>query len=226
MSPTRLPAASLLAVLTAVAPLAGNAHAESCGMGDIDWYATERANVARADEMLQEGDTQKAAWLLQRTWPRLREARPVESSLPVIAEGVRLMALAAVRSEGNVRSGHGWSSWTVQERSNNVSWGVARLRMIVAANPSSNTAKTDLGEALSRSAETQDEARTILESLEASQEITSPQGFAALAVVRSAAGEAGGAELATAECELHASNVDVQCAAAIERIQPTLTATR
>lgn len=226
MSSSKLPAAITLALLTTAAAVAGDARAQSCGMGEVDWYANERANVARADEMLQRGEPRRAAWLLQRTWPRLHEAVPVASSLPHIAEGVRLMALAAVRSNGDVQSSLGWSSWTPLERSLNVAWGVQRLRMLVAADPSSGVAKTDLGEALSRSPRTRDEARRILEALDASNAIASPEGYAALASLRIAGNDAAGAGLAAVECQRHASNVAVQCAAAVASVTPALTATR
>ncbi len=145
--------------------------------------ATRRSHPENSHEH-DRGEPQKAAWLMQRTWTRLHEAVPVASSLPHIAEGVRVMALAAVRSDGNVRSGFGWSSWTPFERSLNVRWGVQRLRMLVAADPSSALAKTDLGEALARSPSTRDEARTILEALDAAHAISTAEGYAALSSVR------------------------------------------
>jgi len=227
MSPIKLPAAVTLALLGAAVAVAGDARAQSCGMGEVDFYTQERMNVASADDMLERGEAQKAAWLLQRTWPRLHEAVPVASSLPHIAAGVRLMALAAVRSDGDVRSGLGWSSWTPLERSLNVSWGVQRLRMLSKADPSSTLAKTDLGEALSRSPRTREEARTILESLDASNAVATPEGYAALASLRSAAGDAMGAQIASAACQRRAyANPAVQCAAAVPAIHSELTATR
>jgi hypothetical protein len=181
---TKLSLALPLAVLAAVATVTGEAHAQSCGMGDIDWYGVERVNVSRADQLLQQGEARKAASLLQHMWPRMHEAVPVESSLPVITDGVRLMALAAVRTDGDIRSELGWSSWTPAERAQNVKWGVSRLRMLAVLSPQSLVAKTDLGEALSRTAGTREEGRAILESLDASGSITSPEGYAALALDR------------------------------------------
>ncbi len=230
MSPSIHPRAlslTVLASMTAAAlALATDAQAQSCGMGEVDWYATERANVARADDLLQQGEPRKAAWLLQRTWPRIREAVPVATSVPVIAAGVRLMALAAVRADGDIRSELGWSSWTPAERSRNVAWGVSRLRMLAAADPSSVTVKTDLGEALSRSPATREEARALLESLDRAGAIASAEGYAALALVRVEAGDRTGAELASVECERRAANVVVQCAAMGGRVTPVVTATR
>jgi hypothetical protein len=187
MSPIELPTLVTLAFVAATATLCGDARAQSCGMGEVDFYQQERMNVATAEDLLDRGEPQKAAWLMQRTWTRLHEAVPVASSLPQIAEGVRVMALAAVRSDGNVRSGLGWSSWTPLERSLNVTWGVQRLRMLVKADPTSAQAKTDLGEALSRSAATREEARAILEALDQTNAIATREGYAALASLRSAA---------------------------------------
>lgn len=226
MIASRLPAASILALVVAVTASTGDAHAQSCGMGEVDWYATERANVARAEELLRHGEPEQAAWLLQRTWPRLREAVPVASSLPVIADGVRVMALAAVRANGRVRSELGWSSWTPGERAQNVAWGVRRLRMLAAAEPYSTEVKAGLGEALSRSPATREEARALLESLDASHGISSPEAYAALSSLRREAGDGAGADLAIAECQHQAIDVDVQCAAAGEGEPRELTAAR
>jgi hypothetical protein len=135
----------LLGVLTATAH---DARAQSCGMGDVDWYARERMNVATAEQLLEQGHPREAAWLVQRTWPRMHEAVPVADSVQPIAEGVRVMAIAAVRTDGDLQSGFGWSSWTPLERSLNVRWGLSRLRMLAAAQPWSQEAKNDLEEAL------------------------------------------------------------------------------
>jgi hypothetical protein len=231
MAPTKL-LATPLAVMTAtlvttlgLAAIATDAQAQ-CGMGEVDWYSTERANVARADEMMQQGEPRKAAWLLQQTWPRIHEALPVESSIPVIADGVRLMALASVRSDGDIRSDLGWSSWTPGERARNVAWGVSRLRMLTVAEPWNTAAKTDLGEALSRAPATRDEARAILEPLATSGGMSSPEGYAALALVRVEAGDTTGAELASAACESRATNIAVQCVSLGGRVTPVVTAAR
>jgi hypothetical protein len=141
---------AVLAIGVGMLVTANDAHA-GCGMGDeYDWYKQEIANVDRAEALLAEGKPQEAAWLIQRTWPRMHEAVPVASSLPHIARGVRVMAIAAVRSNGDVKTGLGWASRTPLERSLNVAWGVARLRMLVKADPNSAVAKTDLKEALEK----------------------------------------------------------------------------
>jgi hypothetical protein len=212
MSPSTMKISAAFSLAVAAASVTGDAYAQSCGMGDIDWYGVERDTVSRASEMLERGETQKAASLLQHMWPRMREAVPVESSLSVILDGVRVMALASVRSGGKVPCELGWSSWTPTERSENVAWGVRRLRMLAATRPGSPVAKTDLGEALARSASTEDEARTILEALDSSSTMASPEGYAALAFVREQAGDTTGAELASEECNEHGTAV--QCALA------------
>jgi hypothetical protein len=208
---SKLSAVVGVGMLAAAFATAHDAGAQSCGMGNIDWYANDKANVARAETLLAEGKPQDAAWLIQQTWPRMSEAVPVSGSLPHIAEGVRIMALAAVRTDGAVTTGLGWASRTPLERSVNVTWGVRRLRMLTAAYPTSNEAKTDLGEALARAPATQDEARGILEALAKTDGISSPEGYAALARVRTAAGDSNGAAVASAECTRRTS-VASRCA--------------
>jgi hypothetical protein len=217
-----LVAACLLPVGVCVAD---DARAQ-CGMGDVDFYPTEHRNVALASELLSRGETKDAAWILQQTWPRLPEATPVSTSIPVIEEGVRLMALALVRSDGDVKEGLGWRSATAADRAKNVAWGISRLRMILKAAPGDVTAKTDLGEALSRSVDTRQEASVILEALDRTNGITSPEGFAALALVRSMGGDTTGAMLAARACERVATDVANQCTAAGARVIPTVVSER
>lgn len=228
MSPTQFFAIPVLVstALVTFATFASDARAQSCGMGDVDWYVTEEAAVARAEDMLQHGKPRDAAWELQRMWPRMHEAIPVATSVVVIAAGVRLMALAAVRSDGDVRSELGWSSATPRDRAANVAWGISRLRMIVAASAWDGRAKTDLAEALARSSKTEEEGRAMLEALDTANAILTPEAYAALAAVRAHAGDTTGADLATGECERRAFDARAQCAFARTPSTPAITATR
>jgi hypothetical protein len=226
MITTKLPTALSVAFVASIACVSADAHAQACGMGDIDFYGTERTAVSRADDLLQQGEPEKAARVLQQMWPELHDAVPVASSVPVIAEGVRMMALALVRSDGKVPPEQGWSSWTPAERASNVAWGVKRLRMLVAAEPSNDFARANLGEALSRSPTTRDEARALLESLDRMDRMYAPEGYASLALLRSFAGDVNGANLATIECQRRASNAVVQCASAPSLIELAQTAAR
>jgi hypothetical protein len=192
----------------------------SCGMGDSDWlWVNERANVARAEELLDEGKTEEAAWLIQQTWPTMNGAIPTADSMPQIAEGVRIMAIASVRLDGKVKTGMGFASRTPLEQKVTRDWGLSRLRMLVAVKPDSNAAQTDLGEALARAPETRDEAKTILEALNVKGAIATPEGYAALALVRSESGETNSAETAMSVCVSKARYAITQCAT------PNLTAT-
>jgi predicted Zn-dependent protease len=176
------------------------AYASECGMGDVDWFSGERVLVSQADELLDAGQPKEAAKVIQSLWPRMHEARPVTGSLPHIAEGVRVMALASVRSSGDVPSASGWASDTAAERAANVRWGISRLRMLASASPDNRSAKVDLGEALSRVPGSEAEALALLEGVQAEHAITSAEGFAALARLRAAQGDVDGAADANAEC--------------------------
>jgi len=179
-----------------------NARASACGMGDdIDWYAGERSKVSEAVDLLEQGRARDAAWVVQNVWPRLREARPVEGGLPHIAEAVRVMALASVRTSGDVNPGFGWTSRTAADRASNVRWGISRLRMLAAASPSSVMLEQNLGEALTASTETATEGNGILETLDRRHAITTPGAFVALARTRKLHGDEEGAAVALAQCE-------------------------
>jgi hypothetical protein len=217
--PRTLFAAALTACLAA-ATFSHDARAQSCGMGEVDFYPTEHTNVAQAEDLLSRGETKDAAWLLQKTWPRLREAIPVAQSVPVIAEGVRVMALAAVRSDGDIKTGLGWSSATAADRASNVAWGVSRLRMLAKAMPS-DSAKADLGEALARSPKTRGEGLAILEGLASAGSLYTPDAYAALALARSMEADEAGARVAAAQCEIKGGTTE-QCTALGGRVIPAL----
>jgi hypothetical protein len=194
--------------LSAVGVTTKDSRASACGMGDIDWYADERVEVAHAEEMLDAGEAREAAAKVQAMWPEMSDARPVSGSLPHIAEAVRIMALAAVRTDGDIKEGKGWASKTPADRAANVRWGISRLRMLVKANPDSPTAKSDLGEALARSPKTQKEASDILEELAAHHAIATVEAFAALDSIRLARGDVSGAAALVSECADFAFSFD------------------
>jgi predicted Zn-dependent protease len=218
MNLSRLAAPALALLL---GTLSHDAHAQ-CGMGEVDWYAAEAVSVSSADDLLRQGENAEAAGVLMRMWPRMHEAVPVRGSVPIIAEGVRLMAIAAVRADGDVGSSHGWSSRTAADRAANVAWGIARLRMLSASDPLNTLAKTSLGEALARAPETRDEGGRILEELDAANQLFLPEGYAALALVRADAGDTTGALAASEQCERRASRV--HCVALGGRVPPAETA--
>jgi hypothetical protein len=211
---------AMLGVACGTMAMARDARAWGCGSGEMDMYENERINVANAEALLSEGKPLEAAWLIQRTWPYMSQAVPVSSSLPHIAEGVRVMAQAAVRSDGAVRTGFGFASRTPTERWVTVEWGVTRLRMLTAAYPTSDEAKTNLGEALARFPARQAEAKQILEALASRNAIRSPEGYAALAHVRQEAGAVSDAKLAAAECTRVAQNAERQCNLAMSTVHP------
>jgi hypothetical protein len=214
------------AAVLGAALLAGNAAAGECGMGDdIDWYTGERALVAEADTLLDEGMPEDAGWVVQRAWHQMRDARPVVGSMPHIAEAVRVMALACVRTDGAVHSGFGWASATPADRAANVRWGVSRLRMLVRANPESSAAKVDLGEALGRSPATRAEASALLEAADVERAIRSPEGLLALARLRDAGGDPAGAVAARIEC-VYLDVSPLRCSDDAEPESETTTASR
>jgi hypothetical protein len=188
--------------VSAIGMTPGISRASECGMGDVDWYSGERARVSRADSLLDDGQPREAAAVIESTWPRMREARPVAESLTHIADAVRIMALACVRSDGDVGEGNGWTSKTEADRASNVRWGISRIRMLSAAHPGNPSLKVDLGEALSRSPATESEAKNLLEAALADHDITSAQAYSALAELRRDEGDVEGAIDVVTECTM------------------------
>jgi hypothetical protein len=216
----------LVGAVSAIGVTPRQARAGECGMGaDIDWYAGERAKVSTADALLDAGQARDAAWIVQSTWSRMREARPVTGSMTHIAEAVRVMALACIRTDGNIRSGMGWSSATAEERAANVRWGISRLEMLSMASPDNTSAKVDLGEGLARSQESEEHALELLEALDAAHDITTVEAFSALARLRFADGDKDGATAALAECESVTLAFD-RCTLSDPTVAPAETASR
>jgi hypothetical protein len=207
-------------VLSVIGVTPGMSRASECGMGDLDWFSGERERVSRADALLDEGQAREAAAVVESTWARMREARPVASSLPHIADAVRIMALACVRTGGDVPEGNGWSTKTEADRMANVRWGVSRLRMLSSAHPGDAGAKVDLGEALSQSPDTQNEAFTLLEAVDEERLITSAEGFSALARLRMSLGDVDGAFALVAECDSMTHKFD-RCTIEPASLEPT-----
>ncbi len=190
--------------------------AKACGG---EWYPVMQVDprihgVAQAEKSLADGQHLAAAASVIRMMPHLRTLKAKPGSLVGRAE--RVLALSLARADGSLpvlaevpRDALGnWRGEKAEHAANNLAWSIEVLRRQSDAKADDVALKTDLAEALSRLEPHRAEARSILEDLAKRDLIASPQGYAALAALRSRSGDANGQKLALKRCEAMAKSQD------------------
>jgi hypothetical protein len=190
--------------------------ARACGG---EWYPEVMVDprihgVAQAEKALQSGKHLSAAASVLRMMPHIKTLKSKPSSLVGRAERVLAVALSraggalAVQGEVPREVLGAWAGGKEGQASRNVAWSVEVLKRQSGSKADDVALKTDLAEAMSRVPEHRQEARTILEDLAKRDLIASPEGYAALAMLRSQSGDTDGQKLALKRCEAMAKNQD------------------
>ena len=164
------------------------------------------ALVASAEQALSEGKYAKAAVTAVQVFPALRVVKP--GTLPLADRALRILALAAVRTDGGLTVG-GLKGTTFAERTANLEWSIEALRGLNAKRLNNPSYQTDLGEALSKVATHHDEALKILGELSDKDLLTSAEGYAALARLRAEKGDAPAREAALKRCTAMTKNTRI-----------------
>jgi hypothetical protein len=162
--------------------------------------------IARAEKQFDEGKISEAAASVIRMMPHIASLNPHRST--VVERAQRILAVAAARSDGKLAIAREvpdyaqgtWLGRTAEQRQKNLDFAVLALRQINDIKKDDPSAQTDLAEALAQVPAHQAEARQILEGLAKKDLIASPEGYAALAELRSLAGDAQGQKLALERC--------------------------
>jgi len=200
--------AKLVAVAVAIVPsvlaVSYATDASACGMSirmdSTPQKPTPVQEIARAEKALENGQNLVAAKAVLANFPRVRSV--TAGANPLETRALRVFALAVVRSNGAVNEKSagvaGRSEWTPTA---NLEWAVQSIREIDAKRPNDPTVQADLGEALSKLPHGQKEAIEILQKLAEKDLMGSPHAYAALAKLRTAKGDLGGAEAAIKRCE-------------------------
>lgn len=199
-------AAAVLAfsTLAAVAVTGLSGDAQACGMSyrldPTPQRPTPVQEIARAEKALEGGQTLAASQAVLGTFPRIRNANAGQS--PLETRAIRVFALALVRSDGasdekklGIPTAGEWTAKT------NLAWAAQALREIDEKRPNDPSVQADLGEALAKTSTGEGEALELLGKLAQKDLMGSPHAYAALAKLRSAAGDASGAEAAIKRCE-------------------------
>jgi hypothetical protein len=203
-----------LGVCTGVGLLAQDARA--CGG---EWYPEVMIDprihgVAQAEKTLANGNRLAAAASVIRMMPHIKSLKSKPGSL--VARAERVLALALSRSQGALPVGAevpdevlgSWRGAGEGESAANLAWSVSVLKRQSEGKRDDVALKTDLAEAMARIPEQRAEARGILEDLAKRDLIASPEGYAALASLRSQSGDADGQKLALKRCEAMAKSQD------------------
>lgn len=187
--------------------------ASACGMSvrlepmrPVDAKPNPVLEVAAAEKALDQNQPLVAARKIVGSFPAVRAE--VAGKDPLRTRALRVLALAAVRADGNLPLG-GTQTWT---RSANLEWAVQSLREIDQTRPNDPALQADLGEALERMPHTKPEAFKVLDGLAQKDLMGSPTAYAALSRLRAEKGDTNGATLAMKRCEGMAQSPAV-CAA-------------
>jgi len=195
--------------------------AKACGMSvrlePIPEKPTPVQEIASGERALEGGAQRDAAIFVLRTFPAIRAAKV--GADPLQTRGLRVLALAMVRSNGTASSQGGWTPAA------NLEWAVQVMREINEARPNDPTVQADMGEALSKIPRTQTEALGMLSKLAESDLMGSPHGYVALANLRQAKGDGAGVAQALKRCEEMAKNKGV-CKMPEPRKEPSVAPVR
>lgn len=142
--------------------------------------------VAQAEQALSEGKPAKAAALVATAFPALRHVAP--GSLMEADRALRVLALASVRSDGRLDAA-GLHAGSADERTANLFWAADVLSGLNAHRANNPSYQTDLGEALAKLPDRRDDAVKLLGALADKDLVTSAEGYAALARLRSEPGD-------------------------------------
>ena len=191
--------------------LLSSAGALACGG---DWYPEVQVDprihgVLEAEKAVAKGNYVAAAGSVVRMMPHIKTLQADAKRDPLIARAERVLAVAIERSNGTLALeqevpseylGH-WLGKTRADHDKNLAWSVSTLRHELTIKKDDPGIQTELGEALSKVEGGADEARTVLEGLAARDLVATPEGYKALAQLRSQNGDEAGQKLAMKRCE-------------------------
>lgn len=207
-----------IGALCAASATAG--QAEACGG---EWYPAVQIDyrvdgVARAEKAMEKGQHVAAAGMIIRMMPHIKSLKP--SSSPLVSRAIHTLAVATARNDGALPLSKelpnyvqdSWIGKTDGDRAKNLDWSIGELRKLASTKKDDAALETDLAEALSKVDGHKKEARQILERLAKKDLVATPEGYAALARLRSDSGDAAGTKLALKRCEAMA-DADAVCTA-------------
>jgi len=209
---TLLLGASMLASVVGFASDAG-----ACGGAFVEYIEIDHRiqGIAQAEKLFNKGQVNAAAASVVRMMPHVATLKAKRSKL--VERGQRILAVAIARGDGALPvekevpdyARGTWMGKNDKDRATNLDWSVSTLRSVNDLKKDDPSAQTDLAEAMSKVEKYHGEAREMLERLAKKDLIATPEGYAALAKLRSKAGDAKGEKVAMQRCEAMAKSADV-----------------
>jgi hypothetical protein len=196
---------------------AATSDASACGGAWVEYIEVDHRiqGIAQAEKQFNKGEVDAAAASVIRMMPHVATLKAKKSKL--VERGQRILAVALARNDGALPvskevPGYAQGTWmgkSEKDRDTNLEWAVGTLRSVNEIKKDDPAAQTDLAEAMSKVEKYQSEAREVLERLAKKDLIATPEGYAALAKLRSKAGDSAGKKLAMQRCEAMAKTATV-----------------
>lgn len=172
--------------------------------------------IARAEKALKKGEHAQAAAMVVRMMPHVKDLKAKKDGT-LVARAQRILALAVARNNGALPidkelPGYVQGTWigkTAKDKATNLEWSVAALRKLNDIKKDDAAVQSDLAEAMAKVEKYRGEAKEILEKLAEKDLVSSPEGYATLAELRSAAGDSAGQKVALKRCESMAKTANV-----------------
>lgn len=197
----RLVSASILLLPFGV--VSAPAPAEACGTEVFSVVDHSAEGISSAERALSQGRVANAATGVFKVFPKLKTTKP--GAGPLTDRALRILALAAVRSDGelNVGSGTSWkmAGATPEQKEGNLLFAIDTLRKLNEKRANSPSFQTDLAEALGKVPRFKAEAYTLLTQLAKKDLVASAEGYATLARLHEAMGEGAPRDAAVKRCE-------------------------
>lgn len=197
--------ASLLRVVWAVSLLlpaalaSAPSAASACGTLVYSQVDESAAKISRAEQALSTGKGTQAAVGVLQTFPAIMTTKVGAS--PLSDRALRIMALAAVRSDGALSVGKAMQGATAEDKEHNLIFAIDTLRALDKRRANNPSFQTDLAEALSKLPRFKHEALNILEKLAKGDLVASAEGYATLAQLRANTGDEAGRDGALKRCQ-------------------------
>ena len=194
-------ALSCLAALATILLVAPSRPAAACGNEVERVVDVTNQSVRKGEALLAAGKHQKAVKEILGSFPEALRADRRHARQNLFDRGQRVLALAVVRSHGAVKLSAALPGKTAAEQAHNLAWAVGTLRLHAARGDGSVLLVSELAEALAQRPAERHEAHTLLKELADGDVMPTARGWATLAALEKARGDASAAERAVARCK-------------------------
>lgn len=190
-----------IAFALACAALGAPAIADACGNSVQRVVDRTNEEVRKAELLLARGDHAKAVKTIREEFgDRATALHGSEYGHWLHDRAQRVVALAVVRSKGEISVGKELGGKTDAQRRNAVAWAVLTLRLRLG-NDSDPIKTVDLAQALALQASGRNEAHALLKQVADGDLMPNAEGWALLAELRKERGDIDGSKQAVERCK-------------------------